>query len=248
MSKMYIYGVHPVEELLERMPERIDEIAVASDLKDGRWAQIRSALDEVDAPTRRVSSQELDRLAEGGNHQGIAAGVSSYPYRHLDDIVEELASRPGHRCIVALAQIQDPGNLGAILRSCAGLGADAVVIPKHRAAHMTSAVIRASAGMAFYTPVVRVTNLSRALRTLKDEGWWVVGTVADEAQPLWEMDWKLDSVVVMGGEHKGMRPGVEKECDFRVTIPLPAEVESLNVASAASVVLYDRMSGLNTDR
>lgn len=242
---MIIYGIHPVEEVLKHSADRVDEVLVVGDLGDRQFTAIAALVDRHAPRTRRVSDEHLDRLAEGGNHQRVAVKVSSYPYRSLAALVgDDRGDRDGHRCIVALAQVQDPGNLGAILRSAAAMDVDAVMIPKHRSAKITPAVVRASAGMAFHVPIVEVTNLARALRTLKDEGFWVVGTVADEGQPLWTLDWEMDAVVVMGGEHQGMRRGVEKECDFRVTVPLAAGVESLNVSAAAAIALYDRQRTL----
>ena len=243
MAEMYVYGIHPVEEVLRRDPDQITEIAVDGDLSDAQFKQIADEVYRRGLPIRRVSGDELDRLADGGNHQRIAAGISAFPYRQLRGVLDELPEE-GHRCILALAQVQDPGNLGAILRSAAALEVDAVIIPKHRAAHVTPAVVRASAGMAFHLPVVRVTNLARALRDLKEEGYWVVGTVAEDAQPMWTMDWELNAAIVMGGEHQGMRPGVEKECDFRLSIPMSPHTESLNVAAATAITLYDRLRSL----
>lgn len=242
MTEMHIYGIHPVEEALARAPEHIDEILVAGDPGQPRFEAIVDPADAHDIPVRRTNLDKLESVADGGNHQRVAARVRSYPYYTLEDALEIGEQSDGHACILALAQVQDPGNLGAILRSGAALDVDAVVIPKHRSAQMTPAVVRASAGMAFHVPLVRVTNLSRALRTLKDEWYWIVGTVAEDAdsQPLWTMDWELDACIVMGGEHEGMRPGVEKECDFRVTIPMDDDVESLNVSVAAALALYDR--------
>lgn len=244
MSEMYIYGIHPVEEVLKRAPEQVNQLVVAGDFGEAQFEAIAELAAKSNLNVRRTSMDELDALAEGGNHQRVAAGVSSFPYSDLLPVLDGVPEDK-HGCIVALAQVQDPGNLGAIMRSAAALQADAVVIPKHRSAQMTPAVVRASAGMAFQVPLVRVTNLARALRTMKDEGYWVVGTVADDAQPMWTMDWELDAAIVMGGEHQGMRPGVEKECDFRLTIPMPSAVESLNVAAATAITLYDRLRGVS---
>ena len=244
MSQLNMYGIHPVEELLQHSPGRVREVVVAGRLSDHQFQTIKQRVDELDVAVRQTSADELDRMAEGGNHQRIAASVTSYPYRTLDDALEIADESDGFGCIMALAQIQDPGNLGAILRSAGAMDVDAVIIPKHRAAQMTPAVIRASSGVALRVPVVQVTNLSRALRTLKEEGYWVVGTFADDADPLWSMDWELNAAVVMGSEHKGIRPGIEKECDFRVEIPLGSDVESLNVAAASAVTLYDRLRTL----
>lgn len=241
---MYIYGIHPVEELLDRAADRVDELVVVGSLHDNQFSTIADRAGTHRVPVRKVSHQELDQIADGGNHQRIAAKVSSYPYLTLQQAMEAADATEGHGCIVALAQVQDPHNLGAILRSVAALGADAAIIPKHRSAQMTPAVVRASAGMAFEVPLARVTNMARALRRLKEQHWWVVGTVADDAQPMWSMDWQMDAVVVMGGEHKGMRPGVEKECDFRLTVPMDKNVESLNVSVASAITLYDRLRTL----
>ncbi len=239
---MIIYGIHPVEEVLKHSADRVEELLIAGNLRDSQFEAIADLVRRHSIRTRSVGSDELDRLAEGGNHQRVALKVSGYPYRQLKEVIAE--DRDRHACIVALAQVQDPGNLGAILRSAAAMGVDAVMIPKHRSAKITPAVVRASAGMAFRVPIVEVTNLARALRTLKEEGFWVVGTVADDGQPLWQLDWEMDAVVVMGGEHQGMRRGVEKECDFRVTVPLQPGVESLNVSAAAAITLYDRLRTL----
>ncbi len=245
MSKMAIYGIHPVEEALRRASDLVEEVVVAGSLEEKQFATIQKRVRQAGVAVHKASGQELDRLADGGNHQRVAAVVSSYPYLSLQDVLDDDTDQ-SYRCVVALAQVQDPGNLGAILRSCAALGVDAVLIPKHRSAQMTPAVVRASAGMAFDVPMVRVTNLARALRTLKEHRFWIVGTVAEDAQPMWEMDWELNAVIVMGGEHQGMRPGVEKECDFRLSVPLHKGVESLNVAAATAITLYDRRRSLAT--
>lgn len=240
---MYIYGIHPVEEVLRRQPEQIEQIVVVGGLKDSQFDKIEALVKEHRVKVQRVSEKELDEWSEGGNHQRVAARVSEFPYLELGEVIENTREKET-ACVLALAQVQDPGNLGAILRSAAALDVDAVLIPRHRAAQVTSAVVRASAGMAFQVPLVQVTNLSQALQTLKDEQFWVVGTVVDEGQDLWTMDWNLKAAIVMGGEHKGMRPGVEKQCDFRLTIPVDPGVESLNVSVATAIMLYDRVRGL----
>ncbi len=241
---MYIYGIHPVEEVLRRAPELIEQIVVAGGLKDAQFEEIKELVRISGVKVQRVSTGELDEWSDGGNHQRIAVRVSEFPYMELADAIDKTAEKQD-ACILALAQVQDPGNLGAILRTAAALKVDAVMIPRHRSAQITPAVIRASAGMAFRVPLVQVTNLSKALQELKEEGFWVVGTVAEEGQDLWTMDWGLKAAVVMGGEHKGMRPGVEKQCDFRLTIPVDPGVESLNVSVAAAITLYDRMRNLS---
>lgn len=244
-AEMYIYGRHPVEEALERASSTVTEVIVDGDPGQKRWRDLQSLAHQKGVRLRGAPTDELDGLAEGGNHQGVVAGLQEYPYYTLSELMKR-EPKGEHRCLMALAQVQDPGNLGAILRSAAALGVDGVILPKHRAAHITPTVIRRSAGLAMEVPVAKVTNLSRALRELKEERYWVVGTVSDDGQKAWQMDWALDAVIVMGGEHQGMRPGVEKECDFRLTIPLSAGAESLNVSAAASIVLYDRLRTLDS--
>lgn len=240
---MYIYGIHPVEELFSRAGEQVQELLLTGSLSEKRLQKIAQSQRQYSTRLKRATSQQLDELCQGGNHQGVAARLSEFPYQSLEAILSATQDKP-RACVLALAQVQDPGNLGAILRSAAALGVDAVLIPKHRAASVTPAVIRASAGMAFEIPIVEVTNLSKALRVLKDAGFWAVGAVVEGAQPLWTMDWDLKAAIVIGGEHKGIRPGVEKECDFRLQIPLQPGVESLNVAAATAIILYDRLRTL----
>lgn len=241
---MIVYGVHPVEEALKRAPEVVEEILLAGGPRDAQFQAILELAGAQKIRRRHLEIEELDELAEGGNHQRVAARLKEFPYVPLQEVLAATEDNP-QAVILALSQVQDPGNLGAILRSAAALGVDAVLVPKHRAAPVTASAIRASAGMAFHLPVVQVTNLAKSLQAIKEHGFWVLGTVVEGGQPLWEMDWKMKAAVVLGGEHKGVRPGVEKGFDFRVTIPLAPEVESLNVSTAAAVILYDRLRGIS---
>ncbi len=237
---MIVFGIHPVEEVLRREPSAIQELLFTGDhLPD----TIQSLLGDTSLRPRRVPTEDLDQLTDDGNHQRVAARLTHFPYAHFDDLLSLTEDNP-RALILALSQVQDPGNLGAILRSAAALGVDAVLLPKHRAASVTPAVIRASAGMAFHLPIAEVTNLSRSLKALQDSGFWIVGTLVDDAQPAWELDWDMKAVLVMGGEHRGIRPGVAQHCDFPITIPLSPAVDSLNVSAAAAVVLYDRLRTL----
>lgn len=242
---LYVYGIHPVEELLRRSPAAIHQIAVAGTLKEVQFETIQELVKPAKIHVQKVSEKELDEWCDGGNHQRIAARVEEFPYSTLEEILEKVAQKP-QACLLALAQVQDPGNLGAILRSAAAMNVDGVLLPRHRAASVTPAVVRASAGMAFQLPIAEVPNLAKTLTDLKEQGFWIAGTVARDGQDLWTMDWDLKVALVMGGEHKGMRPGVEKTCDFRLQIPLESDVESLNVSVAAAITLYERRRFLHT--
>lgn len=242
---MKIYGTHPVEELLNAAPEVVTALYF--------WERGAERFDEIfevartyGLPCQSVHKQELDEMAEGGNHQGIVAQTSGFEYVELADLVQSTseADRAG---ILVLDQIQDVRNLGAMLRSAAGLGFDGVVIAKDRAAPVTPAVVRTSAGCAFRIPVARVTNISRALETMKEAGYWIVGTRGEEADPAWEVDFDMKTGLVLGGEHGGMRRLVEETCDLYARIPMAAGVESLNVASAATALMYEVNRQWNVD-
>ncbi|RDV36602.1 23S rRNA (guanosine(2251)-2'-O)-methyltransferase RlmB [Bradymonadaceae bacterium TMQ3] len=239
---MIVFGVHPVEEVLARAPRSVEELYVVGQLGDPKFEKIAQMAEDRRLSVRTVSAEEMDALCEG-NHQRIAARVGSFPYASLGEVIERIGDR-SPACVLVLEQVQDAGNLGAILRSAAAFDVDAVIVAKDRAAGVSAAVVRASAGMAFHVPVVQVTNIARALRELKEAQFWVVGTLAEGGSALWEQDWSMRAALVMGGEHRGIRPNVAKECDFRVTIPLREGVESLNVSVAAAIGLYDRARSL----
>lgn len=225
----FVYGIHPVEELLRAAPDAVLRVLV--DRPD------RLTVD-ADVPVETVSTDELDRLTGGGNHQGVAAETAPFRYTALEDILVATAEATT-ACVLLLDQVQDPQNFGAILRSAAAFGVDAVVITKDRACPVTPTVIRASSGLAYRTPVVRITNLARTLEALAEEGFWGVATVMDGETDLWEMDFVMKTALVLGGEGTGIRRLVEERCDFRARIPMHPGVESLNVSVAAAVCLYE---------
>ncbi|MEZ4460885.1 MAG: 23S rRNA (guanosine(2251)-2'-O)-methyltransferase RlmB [bacterium] len=234
---MKVFGVHPVEEVLQTASEHVRSVASA------RWdaselARVRELCDQFAIRRQSVSKEQLDEMTDGARHQGIIAELAAFRYATLEDVTAATQDATS-ACVLVLDQVQDPQNLGAILRTAAGMGADAVVIPKDRAAEVTATVIRASAGLAFRVPVVQVTNVARCLDQLKEAGYWSVGTFMDGEKEAWDLDLRMKTALVMGGEHKGIRPLVERNCDFRVQIPLADGVESLNVATAAAILLYE---------
>ena len=233
---MIVYGTHPVEEALVAASSRVKRV-VSSRWDAPELATVRSLCEEARIHTESVTREEMDVFAEG-NNQGVAAELSSFPYADLERVIQDLGVRP-HACILILDQVQDPQNLGAILRSAAGMGVDAIVIPKDRAAEVTGTVVRASSGLAFRVPIVQVTNIARTLESLKASQFWCVGTFMEDATPAWDLDFKMRTALVMGSEHKGIRPLVEKSCDFRASIPMSEGAESLNVATATAILLYE---------
>ncbi len=234
---MYIYGIHPAEEMLRNRPDRVLNIYCAR-TDASNLEQIRALAEKGRLNLVQTDPSKLDELAENGNHQGIVLETAPFNYLHLDSLLEKLGDRK-RACFVILEAVQDPGNLGAILRSAAAMGVDAVLLPKDRAASITAAVIRASAGMAYSVPVARITNVARTLVTLREHGFWAVASVAEGGQDVWEIDFDMRTALVLGGEHGGIRRLVAETCDFRARIPMASGVESLNVASAASIFLYE---------
>lgn len=186
-----------------------------------------------------LPKERLSALAAGGVHQGVVAEVKAFSYASLEEIIAAADKSGNPGLVVALDGVQDPHNLGAIIRSAHALGAHGVVLPKDRAAQVTGVVAKSSAGALEHSRIARVVNLSRALETLKEAGYWVAAFSADGDTALW--DAKLDGkvVLVVGAEGDGVREGVLNHCDFRVKIPMAGKVDSLNASVAAGLALYE---------
>ena len=237
-----VYGVGPVRELIARKPKSVRAIWVDPKRADRATtdpvAEIvvaaRAAGVRVDDTDRRA----LERAAgEGARHQGVVAWLGPYQYADLDTLV----AGPGPALLIALDGVEDPRNLGAILRSAYLLGAGGVIIPEHRAAAVTPLVSKASAGASELLPIAQVGNLVRALDELRDHGLWRVAIhAAPEARPIGELDATLPLCLVLGAEGGGVRPLVAKTCDFHAVIPMVGSgVGSFNVSVAAALALYE---------
>jgi 23S rRNA (guanosine2251-2'-O)-methyltransferase len=239
MSRI-VYGLHPVQEVLQRRAGDVAALFVAAQGPRPR-AQLEPLLKlarERGLKPIHVEGQELDGLTGGANHQGVAVTVGAYPYLDVEGLLEQDRSRPA--LLLAADSVTDPQNLGAIFRSALVLGATGIVIPKDRAAQITPTVVRVSAGATEHLPCARVTNLARALDRLRDLGLWIAGTVESGGIHPAEADMRVPLVLVLGNEHKGVRPLVLKKCDMRLTIPSSSGgIASLNVAAAATAVLYE---------
>jgi 23S rRNA (guanosine2251-2'-O)-methyltransferase len=181
-----------------------------------------------------VPREELERLCGSPDHQGVVAEVEPYPYADAASLLES-----DDALVIALDQIQDPQNLGAICRSADGAGATGVVLPARGAAHVTPAVCRASAGAVEHLAIARARNLADFLGEAKRAGAWVYGAEADAATPYWQPDYRGRVVLVLGSEGKGLRPRVRAACDAIVGVPLHGRLESLNVAATAAVLMYE---------
>jgi 23S rRNA (guanosine2251-2'-O)-methyltransferase len=233
----YVYGINPVSEALKARGRAFQWVGVAKERHDLRLQRIVEDCRRQGIAVRFVSRVELDRLAGNNGHQGIVAVTSSKGYSDLEDVLA--AKRGRYALVVVLDGVEDPHNLGAILRTANAAGADGVVIPERRAAGVTATVTKASAGASEHLPVARVTNISRTVEELKSQNIWTIALDERGSQSYESVDYNVDCALVLGAEGKGVHDLVRKKCDFVVSIPMLGQVPSLNVSVAAGVVLYE---------
>jgi len=234
-----IFGVHAVDALLQQHPDRARHLYLQDERRGQRLAALAQRAREHGIPVSHHSRRELDALSGGARHQGAvldAAGLPELGEHDLEDLLDGLDHAP---LLLVLDGVQDPQNLGACLRTAAGAGADALVIPRDRAAPLSAAVRKVAAGAAERLPLVRVPNLARVLRMLCRRGVWLVGAEAAGTRSLYQTDLGGPVALVLGAEGRGLRRLTREACDYLVRIPLAAGVESLNVSVAAGVCLYE---------
>ena len=229
----YIYGKNLVIEKLKQK-EKVNQVIIQKGTKNHDVENIaKSRHMEI----RYVEKKEMDRLCQGGNHQGVALEASDYETITLDELIHQQPNGK-YPLFVCLDGLEDPHNLGAILRTCDAIGADGVIIGKHRCVGLTSTVAKVSTGAIEYVPVAMVTNIAQALNELKDHGFWIVGTDAKEAVDYRAVDYNMPTVIVIGSEGKGISKNVLEACDHKVFLPMVGHVTSLNASVAAALLLY----------
>jgi 23S rRNA (guanosine2251-2'-O)-methyltransferase len=226
-------GIHPVREAL-RAGRPLDRILIAKGSAGPRVQEIVDLAREKKVPVRFEPREMLDRASMGVSHQGVVAFGSAERFATL----EEAIAKKG--LVVVLDGVEDPHNLGAIVRTAHAAGASAIVIPERRAAGLTEVVARAAAGALAYLPVVRVTNVNRSLEALKEAGYWIYGLDERGEHIYNEVEFSSPTAIVLGGEGKGLHEHVAKHCDYLVRIPMqPGGVASLNVSVASGVMLFE---------
>ena len=246
---MIIYGKNPVKEALYQPSSKIEEILISKDGEKERLYEILKLAEEKKIKISFLPREALSRISDTSHHQGIVARVSEFEYKEVDQILSYAKEKRERLFLVILDHIEDPQNLGGIIRTDNILGAHGVVIPKDRAASVTSSVIKASAGAAWFVRIARVVNLVTTIRDLKKRGVWVVGADPSAPKSVFEGDFgRLDLALVIGGEGKGLKRLVREECDFLVSIPGVGEVASLNASVAAGIMIYEivRQRGIKT--
>jgi 23S rRNA (guanosine2251-2'-O)-methyltransferase len=238
-KRNFVYGLHAVNAVLERAPERLLELWMAQPRDDARTRELRDRAQALGMRVQSVDGEALLKLVGDVAHQGAVAAVR--PLRPWDehDLLEGLSQVAGDPLLLILDGVTDPHNLGACLRTADAAGAHAVLIPKDRAAAVDGVVRKVAAGAAEFIPVASVTNLARAIDLLKERGIWVVGTDGEAPQSLYAADLKRPLALVLGAEGTGMRRLTRERCDFVVRIPMAGQVESLNVSVAAGIALFE---------
>ncbi len=235
----YIYGINSVTEALKSRGRSFQWVGMAKEERhDIRLQRLIEDCRRLGVNVRFMERTELDKLAGNAAHQGVVAVTSATSNTTIwKDVIN--AKRGEYSLVVVLDGVEDPHNLGAILRTADAAGANGLVIPERRSASVTGTVTKVSAGASEHMPIAKVTNIARTIEDLKTHNVWTVGLDERSKQTYYEMDYNMDCALVLGGEGKGLHDLVKRKCDFLVSIPMLGKVPSLNVSVAAAVVLYE---------
>lgn len=240
--KDYIIGRHSVLEAL-KAGRPINRVWLSKSAEGAFAREVVELCRSQGIPLDKVEKRFLDKLA-GPDHRGIAAQAAAAPYVEVADMLAAAAAKGEPPLLVILAQVEDPHNVGAIMRTAHSAGAHGLIIPKRRAAALNQTVIKVAQGAAEYLPVARVTNLVRTAQELKEAGLWLIA--ADmEGDVFWEMDFSGPLALVLGSEGQGIPPLLRKQCDLTAKIPMLGELSSLNVSAAAAILLYEAVKRRN---
>lgn len=242
-DKVYLYGKNALVEAIKAVEKGntglIEKVYLTPQAEaDGK---IISLLQKADFKHERVTPQEIEHMTgRDVVHQGVCALLNDKKiYTPLDDVLQKAKNSPSKPCLVLLDELQDPHNVGAIIRSAAAFGATAILMPEYDQAQVTSTVVRTSAGMVFTIPIVRIGNVNTTLTILKDKGFWIYGLTGDGSDKLHATKFDADTVLVIGSEGTGIRPKTLEVCDFKLAIDIDPHCESLNASNAAAVALYE---------
>ena len=234
-----LFGRHPVLELLRAASRRVEEIAI---LAEGRGPALQELLALARSRNVKVSYRTRDQLtamAGTPHHQGVVARVAEASYATLGDVLSIPAARSEPAFFLVLDRVQDPRNLGAVLRSAEATGVHGVILPRHQSVGLTPAVAKSAMGALEYLAVSRETNIVQVLETLKKESVWVMGAAQQGGKAPWTVDLAVPLCLVLGGEGEGLRPLVARTCDELLTLPMRGEIGSLNVSAAAAALCYE---------
>jgi len=239
MKDEVIYGINPVFEALRAEGETLNKIIIAKGKEGAAFQHLRQLARKKGIIVQARPKEALNKLAGTDRHQGVIGLRAASPYSTWGDLLKSTHAEPVRSLVLILDGIEDPQNLGSLIRTAEACGVRGIVIPKDRAVGVTPAVVKASAGAAAHIPVIRVTNLARTLEELKKEGFWIIGADAQGKKNLYEMKFDMNVGLVIGSEGKGIRPLLLKKCDFTISIPMKGKVSSLNAAIAGAVILFE---------
>jgi len=234
-----IYGINPLLEALKSHPEYFKDILIAHGRTGQEIEKIRKLAGQHDIKYRMVDKEDIESLAGTAHHQGVAAALSEFKYSDVEDVLERWRSSKEKAFILILDCIQDPQNLGSLIRTANTAGVHGVIIPKDRAAEVTSTVVKASAGAIEHILISRVTNIADTITKLKNTGVWVIGIEADSKENIYSFDMDTDLAIVIGSEGKGIRRLVKEKCDICLSIPMKGNISSLNASVAGGIALFE---------
>lgn len=241
MSEQRVYGFHSIESILKNEPERVLEVWLLAGRHDKRLQAVLELMSLHGIRHKILKREKLDELAGNTRHQGIVADCRAAASRNENFLSQLLDSLDVPPLLLVLDGVQDPHNLGACLRTADAVGVHALIVPKDNAATLNGTVRKVASGAAETTPFITVTNLARCLRNLKERGIWLIGTDGEATINLYQQDMTGPMAIVMGAEGKGLRRLTRELCDHLVSIPIPGNVESLNVSVATGVCLYEAL-------
>lgn len=239
MSEQYVYGVHAVMALLNNSRRTIHQLFINQDRLDKRIIEILEKAELMQIKVEKLSTQKMNQRFSDFAHQGVVASAQSLPNFSESDLVPLLETSKKPALVLILDGITDPHNLGACLRTADATGVDFVIIPKDKSAHVTPVVSKVACGAAESIPLVRVTNLVRAIEILKELGVWIYGAAGESSRSLYQTDCTGAIALVMGAEGEGLRRLTREHCDGLFSLPMLGTVESLNVSVATGVSLYE---------
>jgi 23S rRNA (guanosine2251-2'-O)-methyltransferase len=234
-----LYGLHPIEEAIRSGRSRLDYVLISRE-PNPRLAKLAELCKSANVRVSYESKDQLTRIARTDAHQGAVAAVRQRQFLTIEDLLAA-RSRFDHKFFLALDGVEDPHNLGALLRSADGAGVDGILLPERRSAPITGVVAKTSAGASEHVPIARVTNITRALEQLKKNNVWVIGLDERGTPDYTDFDFNLDCVLVLGAEGTGLHDLVKKNCDHLLRIPMAGSVSSLNVSVAGAVVMYEAL-------
>jgi 23S rRNA (guanosine2251-2'-O)-methyltransferase len=234
-----IYGINPLLEMFHSHPAMLKKIVVAEGRERGAVQKILKLAAENGVPVESTGRDSVEKLAPRRVHQGIVGLCREHAYASVDDVLANRHKGSRYSLIILLDSVTDPQNLGSIIRTAHCCGANGVIIPENRSASITASVAKASAGAVYCLPTAMVVNMVRTIGYLKEKGFWIYGASVESEMSIYTPDYEGDIGLVMGSEGKGIRPLIQKNCDFLISIPMRGQVASLNVSVAAGIIIHE---------